>query len=244
MIKKILSCLLAVILAVAAPVCVFAEAEEELLETELRAPQIMRVPATKYPLQYIYPEYIKGEDCNRERITEYLGNARDCGIGIRTRTYKTNGSYDLKKGLEFTVIYEGYTASGITVKAEGADITREKSEGMLTDPTTGATYKFKETYRTTYIDPDISELNIGISCTPVQVNNRNTITRNIIVRFDDGRGEAPQNVSFKISDSDPDKYVLENADSSMEYRLKSGKEWTDCTDNTLLTYLRLQQVIM
>lgn len=193
---------------------------------------ILRAPASNFPFVYMYPENLQSFNGSKFK-EEIISNGSDSGVGAVSRTYETTQLH-FSGEINLTIRQRGYFMSGLSVKAEGAEIWGDPAKTLDKDPSTGAVIEWRHPYKFSNIDPDISRLVIRATGKPIQTSISDLYERIIIVNFDDHRGPAPESPTFAMSSTNPNKYTLAGVDSTMEYRLKEGKTWTSCADSEMI----------
>lgn len=131
----------------------------------------------------------------------------------------------------------GYTES-TTLTIDGKKITHgytyDSESGYIPESGKFGVIAWKDVNTAYNIDDTVSESEIKLTATVNDEYGLHTYTQTLTVEWIDDGGPAPASVKFRY-DPELNKYILENADSTMEYRLKgsSNSDWKPCADTPM-----------
>lgn len=131
----------------------------------------------------------------------------------------------------------GYTST-FSVKIDGKSLSRagvydDETEYIPEEGKFGVVAWYTEAYAIN-VDDTVEESEIKIEASVLDENGLHTYTQTLTVEWIDDGGPAPTSVRFRY-DPELNKSILENVDSTMEYRPKGSKnyEWKPCTDTPM-----------
>ena len=177
-----------------------------------------------------YP-YEKATDYDVGTIYEKLPYSSSLGMVDR----KVKAKYKHHRGM-LRVRYQqrGYTST-CTIKIDGKRLSREHDYDNETAyiPESGrfGAVAWKTEAFAINVDDTVEESEIKIVASFQDDNGIHTYTQTLTIEWIDDGGPAPTSVRFRY-DPELNKSILENVDSTMEYRLKgsSNNDWKPCTD--------------